>query len=412
MHSRLARAALACAATAAALTAAAVPTASASPAHHAGRGAVVSVTPLDHFTQAQTDDYLTRGRLAQQSARNGVDSYRIEYDTVTPQGAPTTASGLLVLPRTEGRAPLPVVAFEHGTLADRADAPSVDGTTRPDRARTMMFAAQGYAAVAPDYLGLGTGPGHHPYTHAPSEATASVDLLRAARTATRERGRRLGRDVMITGFSQGGHAAMAFGEALQAGADPYFRLRALAPVSGPYDVEHAEIPAGLDGRVDPRNAAYYFGYWLTSMNRIHHLYDDPSEVFRAPYDTTVPQLFDGDHTDGQIAAGLPASPRELLTPQFLARAEHPTGELLRAIRESDTTCSGWTPRVPVRLYLASGDRNVAPANAYDCAAQLRSHGADVTLTDEGNVDHTTSVRMALPGILDWFETVRPAPRAG
>ena len=49
-----------------------------------------------------------------------------------------------------------------------------------------LFASAGYAAVAPDYLGLGTGPGLHPYMDLSSEVTASVDMLDAGRRYRRQ----------------------------------------------------------------------------------------------------------------------------------------------------------------------------------------------------------------------------------
>ena len=33
----------------------------------------------------------------------------------------------------------------------------------------------------PDYLGMGESPGLHPYVHGESEATATLDMIRAAR---------------------------------------------------------------------------------------------------------------------------------------------------------------------------------------------------------------------------------------
>jgi hypothetical protein len=36
-------------------------------------------------------------------------------------------------------------------------------------------------SAMPDYIGMGGSPGLHPYVHAASEATASIDMIRAAR---------------------------------------------------------------------------------------------------------------------------------------------------------------------------------------------------------------------------------------
>ncbi|MEU7145035.1 hypothetical protein ABZ942_36720 [Nocardia sp. NPDC046473] len=367
------------------------------------RGTVVSAIPVAQLSAEDLANYFASGKL-DTPVHNGVDAYRVDYRTITPTGEPTTASGLVVLPRTESPR-LRLVTFEHGTLVLKTDAPSRNSMTRPDQARTLMFAAVGYAAIAPDYLGLGDGPGTHPYTHGPSEVSASADLLAAAKDVAAQQHRELERDVLVTGFSQGGHAATAFGKALQAGAVPGFGLAALAPISGPYDVQHVETPAGLDGRVAPASAVFYFAYWVTSMNRIYHLYDNPAEAFQEPYADKVDGLFDGEHNETAIGAALPATPDQLLTPQFIALAQNPTGAVLKAMTDSDGTCD-WTPRVPVHLYAATGDRNVAFANAEHCLQALHSDNA--TLQDLGNIDHNGTAKTALPQILTWFQQQVPA----
>ncbi|MFD6160633.1 alpha/beta hydrolase family protein [Nocardia sp. NPDC060256] len=363
----------------------------------------MSTTPVAQLSAEDLAKYFASGKF-DTPVHNGVDAYRVDYRTVTPTGAPTTASGLVILPRTESPR-LRLVTFEHGTLVLKTDAPSRNSTTRPDQARALMFAAVGYAAIAPDYLGLGDGPGTHPYTHGPSEVSASADLVAAAKDVAAQQHREFERDVLVTGFSQGGHAATAFGKALQAGAVPGFGLAALAPISGPYDVQHVETPAGLDGRVAPASAVFYFAYWVTSMNRIYHLYDNPAEAFREPYADKVDGLFDGEHDETAISAALPATPDQLLTPEFIALAENPTGATLKAMTDSDGTCD-WTPRIPVHLYAATGDRNVAFANAEHCLQALHSDNA--TLQNLGDIDHTATAKTALPQILTWFQQQVPA----
>ncbi|MFQ6397453.1 hypothetical protein ACLMAJ_28885 [Nocardia sp. KC 131] len=361
------------------------------------RGEVVSTVPVAQMSTDEATAYLAA------TARNGVDAYRVVYRTIDTAGAPTTASGLVVLPRTDSHR-LRVVTYEHGTLSRKSDAPSVSGASRPDQARTVMFAAAGYAAVAPDYLGLGEGPGFHPYTHAPTEVSASVDLLRAARTIAAREQRDLEPDILVTGFSQGGQAATALSKALQAGEVPGFGLAALAPISGPYDVRNVETPAGLDGRVTPASAVVYFAYWLTSMNRIHHLYDSPTEAFQEPYASKIEELFDGNHNELSIAAALLTTPQQLLTPKFIALSRNPAGPALDAVADTDGTCD-WTPRVPVHLYAASGDRSVLYANSEHCLQALHSDKA--TLLDLGPLDHGSTALVALPQILEVFQQVAP-----
>ncbi|MGQ4601097.1 lipase family protein [Nocardia sp. R6R-6] len=362
------------------------------------RGDIVSTTPLLGLPAEQTAVLLSDGGI-NTPVRNGVDAFRVDYRTIGPQGEPTTASGLVVLPRSDSRR-LRVVGYEHGTMVLKSDAPSVDTRNLPDRLRTVMFAAAGYAAIAPDYLGLGNGPGRHPYTHAPSEISASADLLRAAAALAARHHRELDPNVLVTGFSQGGQAAMALAEALQAGAVPGFGVAALAPVSGPFDLRQVQLPAALDGRVTPGAGVLFLAYWITSMNRIHHLYDNPAEAFQQPYADRVEQLFDGTHSEITIVTALAITPAGLLTPRFLAWAADPTGAAAKALADSEDTCD-WTPRVPVRLYAATGDRAVPYANAEHCLQALHSDTA--TLHNLGDLDHSGTARVALPEILSWFQ---------
>jgi hypothetical protein len=366
------------------------------------RGAVVSVVPVASFSAPQLAQSLKNLGLGSWSAsvHYGVDGYRVIYRTISVDGSPSTASGLVVLPRRTART-LRIVEFGHGTTVPRLDAPSFypesDG-----RLAGLVAASAGFAAAAPDYLGLGAGPGPHPFLHAASEASASLDLLRASLAIAARHGRRLDPQVFVTGFSQGGQAAMALGHALQQGADPRLRLGALAPVSGTYDVAHAEFPAIFSGQIAPLSATFYLPYLILAWNRIYHLYQRPSQAFRAPYDHTMPILDDGYHTDEQIQAGLAPTVRALLTPRFLRLLHHPAGPLLRGLRINDATC-GWQPHVPVRLYAARADRDSVIANAWHCQQALRAHGADVPVIDVGPVDHDTSLVLALPQLLSWFQ---------
>jgi acetyl esterase/lipase len=372
------------------------------------RGALLSATPVAKLSLDEVRAAVAQVPFDSSHTRYGVRAYRVEYRTIDPGGRPTMASGLVVFPEQAGDRRLPVTVYAHGTRADRSTVASVDDDD-DDRATAELFASAGFATVAPDYLGLGTGPGYHPYMHASSEVTASIDLLDAAADLARQQGRTLDSQVNVTGFSQGGQAAMGLGEALQRGDGGRWRLRALAPISGPYDVQHAELPALLDpasdADMDPISGMFYSAYWMVSMNRLYHFYDSPSEVFQAPYDERVEQLFDGYHDEGTMIANLPGTPEELLRPEFVQRTLHPTGALRKAMRDSDDTCQ-WRPRVPVRLYAARGDRDVIITNAQHCQQDLRSHGASVPLIDVGPVEHFESAMRAVPEVLDWFTDLR------
>ncbi|MFC3576609.1 alpha/beta hydrolase family protein [Streptomyces yaanensis] len=366
------------------------------------RGALVSVTPVVSRDATGVRTFLADRDIATDTVRYGVRAYRLTYRTVDPYGKPTTATGLLTLP-TGGAHRLDVVSDTHGTMVNRDYAPSAGDDF--GRVPSYLNASAGRAVAAPDYLGLGKGPGRHPYMDTRSSVTASVDMLRAARTAADRLGRPLTGDVYATGFSQGGQVAMGLGRALRQGADHHFRLKALAPISGPYDIEGQEIPALYDGRVNDISGVLYTSYWLVAQNPLHHIYKDPAEVFRAPYASRVEDLYDGKHGEEEIIGSLAPTVKEMLTPAFYERMRHPSGGLLAAMRENDHTCD-WKPDVPVRLYAGAADTDVPIGNARSCAARLAEHGGRARLVNQGDVDHFGSFKVSAPQVVRFFDAVR------
>lgn len=368
--------------------------------HPAARGSVVSVTPVVDLDAKGVTARLAKAGIDTTQVRYGVRANRIVYRTVDFKGKPSTASELVAMPKNDERS-LRVVSWLHGTEVYRGAVASVNDES-PDRATALLFASTGRAVSAPDYLGLGKGPGIHPYGNPKATVTASVDALRAARAFARRDGRGLDRRVLISGFSQGGPATMLFGRALQQGVDPYFRPGALAPIAGPFDLSGFEA-AAADDRVE--RSSLYLAYFATAWNRMYGLYGAPNQAFRAPYDKAVETLFDGDHEASQLAAALPKTSKQLFTEDFLQKVRYPTGNLRRELKVMDTTCD-WRPDVPVHLFHAKGDKDVSFTNAVHCQRQLIANGADQRLSDVGEYDHSTTVLKALPQVVREFDTVR------
>ncbi|MEU6989246.1 alpha/beta hydrolase [Streptomyces sp. NPDC046465] len=367
----------------------------------AGRGDLLHVTPVADLSRAEVAAFLAEGKFATGTVRYGVTAYRLTYRTVDVHGQATTATGLFVLPKVSGGRSLGLVSDTHGTMVHRDYAPSVAEDS--GRLSPYLHAAAGKAVAAPDYLGLGKGPGTHPYMDTRSAVTASADMLRASRSAADRQGRALSGDLYLTGFSQGGQVAMALARELKGGKSG-FTTRAVAPVSGPYDLSGEEMPALDDGRVNGTSGVFYLSYFLVAQNRLHPIYKDPSEAFRAPYADRVEKLFDGRHSEEEVIGALPGSVKELITPSFYERLKHPTGGLKETLAANDGSCD-WKPRAPVRLYAARGDTDVPIGNARSCAADLAGHGVRAPVMDQGGVPHMESVAKAAPKIARWFASM-------
>jgi hypothetical protein len=372
------------------------------------RGTLVTHHPIAAYeSRAQVDALLTEGGFNPGTDRYGVTLHQLIYRTIDATGHPTTASGLLVLPISDDHH-LRTVSFGHGTSVYRGDAPSAGGDTFLT-GPTITFASAGFAAVAPDYLGLGAGTGPHPWMDVPSETSASLDLLRAARAFVAGQGRRLDREVYAAGFSQGASAALGLARELQGGGDRWFRLAAVAPISGAYALRDAEIPAVFTPEVVPRLAAAYMAYLLTSYDRLHDIYRDPRDVFAAEY-AGIGDLFDASHPGAEVLAGVPESVGDLLTARGRELLEHPNARFAAALREADSVCE-WAPAVPVRLFLSPGDEQAVNANTTACRSSFAARGVRVPVVDVGvdrsysGMVHEGSELLAVPHITRWFTSL-------
>jgi hypothetical protein len=302
--------------------------------------------------------------------RYSVRLYKIVYETITPLGARTKATGALALPEGTGQL-LRLMSYQHGTLTQTNSAPSLMNITG-EIFVAVAFATSGYAVVEADYLGLGDSPGLHPFHHARSEATAGVDLLRAAKNICATNGFPLSDHLFLCGYSQGGHATMALLRELEMYHTNEFTVTACAPMAGAYDLSGVTAADFLSGRTLPN--PYYFLYLVAAYQDVYHLAPSLAGLLVAPYNTTLPPLLHGNTSGGSLNSALPADPTLILKPEYLAAfRSDPRHPLRLALQENDLY--RWKPSTPLRLYHCSGDQDVIVANSQVAAAAFQASGA-------------------------------------
>ncbi len=195
-------------------------------------------TPPSPLPGKKHGDLIWARTLTGAAVAPGASSTKVVlYRSQGVDGKADAVSGIVSIPK--GKAPKkgwPVITYAHGTtgVADQC-APSRDvaGTpVHPYNAYILPLVSRwlkaGYAVVRTDYEGLGTA-GVHPYLIGNSEGRATLDIARAAR----ELEPRLSKTTIISGHSQGGHAAL-FAAALASRWTPELKLRgtvAFAPAS-------------------------------------------------------------------------------------------------------------------------------------------------------------------------------------
>ncbi|MEM1271438.1 MAG: lipase family protein [Bacteroidota bacterium] len=305
----------------------------------------------------------------------GVEVLRIEYATTDANGEPTMASGALAIP--VGAGPVPILSYQHGTIVRKSDAPSVSADG--ERALGNLMASVGYIVAMPDYLGLGTGPGLHPYVHSATQASATIDMLRAVRTYLGQESIETDGRILLTGISQGAHATLAAQQVMESQLSSEFEVAAVAALSGPYDISGAMYDIMVSE--EPYDNAYYLPYVTLAYDEVYDLFESPSEYFAEPYAQTIPPLFDGQNGAGTINDAMPRVPSEALQPDLLAAVTSDENHPYRNVLRENDLYDGWTPQAPMRLYHCAGDDVVPISNTALAAERLAARGADVTFID-------------------------------
>lgn len=300
-----------------------------------------------------------------------VDVHRVVYETPDVDGVTTTtASGLVMIPNSDSSCAMPMMAYLHGTKLKKDD---TFYYLRGEWQLGVIAATSGYAMVMPDYLGLGLSPGIHPYQHAQSQATASVDIMRVCRTIVDNDGKQLNDQLFIMGYSQGGHATMATHRMIQEELSGEFEVTASAPGSGPYDMSGAQLD--MVAAFEPYSVPGYLPYVIQSYQHIYgDLYDSIPEIYVPPYDQTIPPLLDGSVGFGELNAAMPPIPRDIIQPAyadvFFTDPTHPAFLALQ-----DNNVYDWIPEAPVLFNYCSSDEEVTFENTIIASEWMIDAGA-------------------------------------
>jgi hypothetical protein len=242
----------------------------------------------------------------------GVDFHYFHYQTVGGKGEQTTASGAIMAPTggTGCSGARPILVYTHGTAVSKTYniANITDPTNEAWQEGAMIaafFAAHGYIVVASNYAGYDSSPlTYHPYLNADQQSKDVIDALTAARTALANgllSGDTDNGKLFITGYSQGGHVAMATQRAMEAKG---MTVTAAAPMSGPYamlafgDAAITYSSPGLGGTI------YYPMIVNSYQNSYGNLYQSPADIYSSTYAPGIDTLIPGSYTyDTLVSSG-------------------------------------------------------------------------------------------------------------
>jgi len=238
---------------------------------------------------------------------------KIKYTTKDEHDNNVVASGVLVYPNitpaflayyknlTNKDFSISLIVENHGTIFSNEEAPSNEITTVGKSTQilsVLMTSKAGFAIAIPDYLGYGeSNDKDHPYILKKSSARVSIDMLKASTRYMIDNNILFNGQVYVSGYSEGGYVAMAMAQELEKNYSDDFKLKGIAPMAGPYDIQSLGKKEVNASRVMEYPA---FLAYLTQSYSKAYADLNLNKIIVYPNTDTFNHFFDGNLTGGAI----------------------------------------------------------------------------------------------------------------
>jgi pimeloyl-ACP methyl ester carboxylesterase len=333
------------------------------------------------------------------AAKNAVKLYRVTHNSVVPErgNKPIMATGLIAIPDIAGTS-FPMVSYQHGTVYEKTQVPSVPDQSPETQLMLAQFAGQGYIVIGADYFGMGSSKEPEGYMVKASHQQATYDMLMASRAVLAHM-KLESPKLFIAGWSQGGFVTMAFLEKLEAAG---VKVDAAATASAPVDIFVA-----LNGFLNfPRkiDADWVNSLFILSSFSFENYYGVPglarSLIAEAYYDVARKAYL----REPFNPADVPTDLRKLLkpdyfNPQFFADSAY--GKLV-----AQTTAYRWIVKSPVSNYYGEADEAISTGLGQLAATYQHAIGngnTQVQAVSTGATSHRGTYATAVPQWKTWFD---------
>lgn len=288
----------------------------------------------------------------------GYKAYKIPYDTTDEEGNNVSVSGLMVVPMglpddIYSVSGLSLVSDDHGTIFANREAPSVIASTNniADGSPIILTSLGGFVTLQPDYIGFGDSLSHyHPFILKKSLANTTIDFIKAARVFAIANNIKLNGQLFLTGYSEGGYAALATLQKIETDGD--LNVTLAAPMAGPYTVEKLATTVLQDANLSVPSFMANVGYAYAKAYNI-----SIPTVVNEPYASRLTALFDGALTRAEIDPQLTIKTTGvdgLFNPVFVENVLTDSTHWFRKASQLNDVFN-WTPTTTVKLVHCIGD---------------------------------------------------------
>lgn len=301
----------------------------------------------------------------------GLKGYKITYYTKNENNVLVKATGLLMYPNVPFK--LSTVVSDHGTTDNRNNVPSnFKGALTAGFVVELSYVLNGYILMAPDYVGMGTGDGVHPYVDYATEAGATIDFITAANKVLSQQGIKRYDEYFLAGYSQGAHAAMSTLKRLSISNPNNIKFKYAYMGDGPYDFSGVTLNKGVLEKDIYPFTSFLANVLHTCNNTGYKTYNNNiSEVISAEY------LDKYNYHVVQDNGGLLWGPviwRKLFTTNFVNDVtNNPNNKLRQCMKPKDVY--DWYNKTPMTLGHSTIDLAIPPENTSKTIDVQRSYYA-------------------------------------
>ncbi len=341
--------------------------------------------------------------------QSAITTYAVTYKTKYPSDKTITASGVFIVPANVNTS-FPLVVYTHGTITED-DAPSLKTASIFQYSQdvflaTLIASSFNCIVLLPDYIGYNASANiTHPYIHGPSLAQASIDLIQAYREFAFMNSLPFRKDLFITGYSEGGYAAVAVQKAVQELYGSNLFIEKTVAGSGPYDnVSFAKAFLAKDTILGIYEVGSYL--WAIDMFKRDYNY---SKSYSDIFSEEDNQILRNDNYDlGYFHPSyLPihTNPKKLFNPAFInGILDNSDTEFLEATRQN--SLMDFTPTDSLIFVYGAADTWVYPINTLNAYNAMSAKGCKVAIYEDPEGDHYTTMNLYLQVLLNSLTEVK------
>jgi len=310
----------------------------------------------------------------------GYKAYKIPYTTTDEEGHEVKASGLFVIPTgmpavVTSTLGLSMVSDDHGTIFANREAPTVsaDNSGAPEGSAVLLTALGGFATLQADYIGFGDSNNHyHPFILKDSLANATVDFIKQVKLFSKDNNITLNNQLFLTGYSEGGYAAMATLKKIEDEQLTDLKVTMTAPMAGPYALKRMADGILSQPKLGVPSFMANVGYAYAKAEG-----KEVDVIINKAYASQLPTLFNGDLNRTEIDPHLSydTTGADGLFAQSFVTDYFSNESNWFKVATAENSLHAWVPVSSVRLVHCEGDDVIPYAISQLTEGTMKAMGA-------------------------------------